>query len=472
MREVIILIFSVLIFASGYGQTEPFAKIPGLPFKTILKINAVSDDDGNVCVYYVTNEKYHYALIDKKGTLLKINKYHEFEGCNFMGVISSDTSFLIFYNNYNERFGSIKQLVMSKIDGTIKENEIKIFAEKDEKLITSFAAKNELFILSVRKKSEKLMISKISAGSEILNHEIILPNNELYFSFLNSSLKFFEEPYDYSLYNAHYTDKIYLSETKITFIFEGDCIDEDLQSDCSEILELDRNTFNVEYKRIKPKIFYDAEKSNSILYHDYLFKIRLASKNLILSVYDFKSLNLIKEHSLTSKDSFLFADNEIYRGTLFDNKLIKNKNNTAEKPIRSLAGCYPLILAREVENSKIKLIIGDLIPESNNAPSNFNTFSPAFPMVGYSVLFSTNLLSNYSGSPTEKGIFFETTLALNSFEKTEKSPENINLLYDLSGLLNVTDFDKLKKDLFLRPDGLYVALMDINDKTIKIYRIK
>ncbi|HBS87327.1 MAG TPA: hypothetical protein DEA97_12270 [Bacteroidales bacterium] len=464
MKIKITFLILIIISCNLFSQLTQFTQIDNLPFKRVSKIKGVSDSEGNVCLYYSVYSFSNYAIIDNKGKIIKINKFKEYEGYILWGIIADDSFFYVFTNT--ENINEVEQLKISKKDGSFSSKKILLSNDKKEKIVANFSSGNKLYMLSIRNEPEKLILTTLTSKEEIFSKEIENNIPNLYIRFNKSLLKFYSEAYENTMANGCYRQKIYLRGDSILMTFDGYDYEKRKSTNWTEIITINLTEYTSGYRKISPDTLFRREKTNSFLLHDKLFKVRFANQIFDLSIYNLDDLSLIKQYAIHPKDSFNLVDDYIYFGFQNYFKIEKNLLDTTQKVLDFFNdGSYPFVLARKIDESKIKLRIG-----LTDAEEPF-IMEPSLPTMTNSVIFSANFIDEGDFPPLEKSRFFETTLSYPGFEKIGKSDTKINLIENYNELLEKVDHNSGMRTLYFHPDGIHFAYMDKKEKALKIFLI-
>lgn len=419
----------------------------------------------------------------------------------------------LFDKNYNQKSTQFTKTLPSKFNAilgyTIHENVYSIIYSNQTKTkfgvitanfetnkvvnkILDFKIKGERFMESIQHKNNFYLLTLTKNGSDLHTYSFDQNLNEKKVTY---SLKNLEYPnpnfpgHNYSVYgifNKNRTNNISKIESRNPNAIEttSQIIKVYTQED-QIIVSFDHNNkeTNLFYidlvtSKLKQKVFYipkDFSKSNSYIFDNKLFQIASSSKKMKFTILDLNTEKILKEYSITNKDSINFKNSPIIMEGLSVFPLITGRRiRETEKTSKYL---------RKISNVDLGISVYKIDTRYN------------IVLGGTKVNRSSAVMSLGSGAmpPNSFGNFGAMTISFNPTfygynEYTSTKSTYINCLFDedfehLDGDIAdnrydlISDFEeKLEKpianNIFIHNNVIHYGYFDSKDQKFRLYSFK
>jgi len=247
---------------------------------------------------------------------------------------------------------------------------------KNEIILNTFCKNNSFYILSLLEKEEKLKIYVFKDGEtveKVLNFsEIAFTNEQNQTLTLNEILNYnpieIMEIHSWNpLFKGTQKSKMYVHENKLILTL-------DYNSKQTQTFTIDLTTFETKERSFSQ---FPLEKqkgaTNSFFQDDKLYQIKHTTNELVLSIKDFNSDELLKKYSLSEQDSTSFKNSPFYFQTA--NKEARKLNDTKKFLERLLYSNSGLTVYNTRNNHFITIGGNSLDALQYGMPFGFNDYS-------------------------------------------------------------------------------------------------
>lgn len=310
----------------------------------------VNETNGDISLFFIDSKNINGYLLNNKYELtdsIKIERRNK-EYKMFLGYsISENNEYCIYLSNQNtSKFASICLSYESK---KVIFNEFKLNL-KGEEIIQVLNHKNKFYIITVNKKSSIINSYSFDNITSFKKKEIDFSS----FTFRNENRT--KKTLHKLLRNSSYGDvKIISKDTphpieitsayhKLYVIDDKVIISFDENKAYTQLISFNLTSVEKEVKYIKKPFLSDTEfgsaKSNSYIYDDKVFLIAISHEMLTLSVKDYKTDELIKEHTVSEDDSVYFKNTALIKlqNNKTTNKIPKKNSDVLRKITNSKVG--------------------------------------------------------------------------------------------------------------------------------------
>ncbi len=412
------------------------------------------------------------------------NKYKNLIGYSIYDNIYS----CLFTNDKNTKYAILQFDINSKF-GKQKELSFKL---KKEKYLETVIYNNQIYLISISKRSSDLNIYKFDENFSPEKHTISLKQIE----YISSKSSGFKRTAYTMMDSSEDPFRPYVSLTKIeprnpniiettskpVKLYQNDNIitlSFDNSNKETKLCYINLDTFTLDYKAYnKPTATEKGyTKSNSYIFDNKLFQIASSSEKMKFTILDLTTEKMIKEYSVTKKDSINFKNSPIIqeKGIGIFGEEVREMEKTS-KYLRKISSADLGISVYKV-GDEYNIILG-----GTKEIQSGGGFAPDFGggpgiVVGGAIGGSVTVCVGYNPTFYNYGNY------------TSTKSTYINCLFDqnfehLQGDIQDNIFDRVHEfednlekepkavNIFLHLDNLHYGYFDKVDKLYKLYRFK
>ncbi|QCR24138.1 hypothetical protein [Pontibacter sp. SGAir0037] len=374
IRSFLTILFLGIFSVAATAQHE-FASIE-MPTTRVQDLVTVADEEGNVCVYYYQGGKIYFNLLSPSGEQLasQIIPFRMNQDPQILGTRVVDDTFIFYSRHVNGRRHYLRPFGIDKRQGTFRSfQDIELKVGRGEQYIGSFADQQHFYMVYTDKHNnihlyrdaedavqmeKKIFASKMPRTNirQQRENELIYVNQDL----------------ERTVFTGHHRSKIYSRGDRVHMVFDGYQTKGNGRKVTTEILTLDWNSGQANYRTLPYIEQKNEPKFNSFLHENTLFRLQLDKDSLKLVAYDFNTLAALKEYSFGSNEEITLKATPVFqrgRQALFSSKV---KEIEGGKELRNLADGVPAITVDAFNDSTIQLTIGSYAPPASNRNNNFN----------------------------------------------------------------------------------------------------
>ena len=454
------ILFSSLILCSFNqvkSQVTELATIDHLPNFNVDVLEGMTDQEGNICLYYYTYGHRYYNLYDFEGNHKATFKFKASGPARIIKILPQNGVFTIYYmsSDYNDE--RINVLELNSTDSSYKSTtKIRLLESYDEKLVNHFESNNHLYFITHKELSNQIIVKAFSGEETFVNYPFEFNPSQLNSLSSAKKLKWMDEDLDLSIPNNTIKEKVYYRDS-IIYITLDDYRIKGLGKNNTEVLKLDLIRKTPNYMLINSLGTPGKYSTNSYLLDSLLFRLSANPKQFVLSIYKINNAaSHVKSYFFGSNDEFTINDDRIK----FDGFVNSYSVTGTKEILKKLSDGDLSITARYTPGPTIKLLIGSYL-EASGVPSS------GVPG-GISTAGTFRVGSDY------KMTSFTTTLSLPSLEKTTSRYYNFDRKHsDIRSEMYLKNIDfKLGKRTTFYFDGHEIlAYVNKNEKYIKVVKL-
>lgn len=359
------------------------------------------------------------------------------------GRIDNKVYTLFFSNKNKTKFAGINFDFNTKVS-TSFDIDINL---KTEKFLTHFNYKDQFYLVTISYREDYLNLYLFESSSSFEKKTIDLSNHEVYrtasytvplYQAFSADLitrpiykiHWVQKDVPYSLDSMSSLYKLYLTGDSIQFI-------SDINSNFTQVITYDLIKENVEVRQFDQPIFEREDTmSNSFLSNGLLYQFRINPKELALSISDFNTREVLKEHRIKKKENLYLSSGPIrQRGGRY--KKYRELEKTAQF-LRKVGNGYPSIYVDQ-KGSTQKIVLGSVNEIDNGALQALafvNPFTAVASIGSVTLFFNPVALAMFRASDT-KAVYITGYLDENF--QTIQVTERDDIFY------RVTDYLKQEK---------------------------
>jgi hypothetical protein len=384
------------------------------------------------------------------------------------GRIDDKAYTLFFSNKSNTKFAGINFDFNSEAS-TSFDIDIKL---KNEKLLTHFNHNDQFYLVTISYREDHLNLYLFESSGSFEKKTIDLSGYEvfrtapypvpLYQAFSADmttrpiyKMQWVQNEVPYSLDSMTSLYKLYLTDGSIQFI-------SDINPNFTQVITYDLITENLDVRQFDHPIFEREDAmSNSFLSDGLLYQFRINPKEMALSIADFSTKKVLKEHRISKQEDLYLSSGPIrQRGGRY--KKYRELEKTTQF-LRKVGNGYPSIYVDQIGTTQ-KIVLGSVDEIDNSAIQALafvNPFTAVASIGAVTLFFNPVALAMLKASDT-KAVYITGYLDQN-FQPTQVA-ETDDIFY------RVTDFLKQEKtkrytaaDIFQYKD--YFLFGMLNKKT-------
>ena len=378
MRKSILTLLFLGLFATMASAQKEFANVE-LPLRNPEDLVTVADDDGNVCIYFFQNGKLYFSLLSPSGQQIAQHEipYRFSKDPQVLGTRVTDDEF-VFYSRYtNGRREYVRPFAINRETGAFRSlQDQQLDIKRGEEFVGGFGNDNHFYMLYTDKKDNLYLYRDAEDDMAHLELKVFKPEmpdtRDRYGRLVN--MIYVHPDLERTVFTGHHRSKIYTQNDKIYMIFDGYDLKGKGNKATTEILTLDWNTGETNYRTL-PEIEQKKGPSfNSFLYDNTLFRLHLERDQLNLTAYDFESLNPVKSYTYTSDEEIGIKSTPV-RQHSGSKGIFSSDNDVIEKTskiMKNLASGVPAITVDNFGDSTIQLTIGSYDAPSERTGENYS----------------------------------------------------------------------------------------------------
>lgn len=438
------LAFFSFCILNTYGQEKilefntDYPDLPAIMQNSFTLVNSQSDDftvflstRSNICAYNFSAE------MENQGRLLSKQLPNKFTSP--LGGTINDKKYTLFYTNSSKsKFAGII-FDFEKRWSNVFEIDLKL---KREIFVTQFTHENKFHIITVSYQTNHLNLYAFDNSGNFEKEIIDLTDHEFFTTVsyparlktalamdINprpiTEIMWIQDDVPYSLDSMTSLYKLYILENTLHLAF-------DINSDFTQIISYNLNSKKAEVKKVAQPEFEKDALTNSYIYDNKLFQIKINPRKMVLRITDFESGAILKEHEITKTDQLYLADGPIrQRGGRY--KKYRELEKTSQF-LRKVGTGNPSIYVDKF-GDQYGLTMGSVEEIDNSAIQALAFVNPftAFAAIGSVTLFINPVaLAFYRASDT-KAVYINGFLK-NDFEITN-GVEAENIFYTINDYL-------------------------------------
>ncbi|GHA63486.1 hypothetical protein [Pontibacter akesuensis] len=460
MRKLLFSLLFVGAFATAANAQKEFANIE-LPMSRAEDLVSVADDDGMVCIYYYQNGNLNFALISPTGQKLAQHQipYRQSKDPQVLGSRVTDDEFIFYSRFVNGRREYVRPFAINRHTGAFRSmQDVQLDLDRKVTFIGGFGDKDHFYMLYTDKDENFHLYRDSEENVATMDHQVFktedMPRTRERHA-RESGMIYVHPDLERNVFTGHHRSKIYTRGDKLHMVFDGYAV-RGKKSDetTTEILTLDWNTGQTQYRTLPVLEQRNSPSFNSFLHQDKLFRVQLEKDKFKLAAFDFNTLQPIKEYNYGENEEIAIKSTPVHqrgtRGLFSDGQQVIEKQ---DKVMRNLATGIPAITVDTYSDSTLQLTIGSYkAPDERNGSRDQNRmvktpdryvrtsrglalipgrWTPAYNIPSYylnSPYYSRYFYDPFgqgSGFPTGPGIstYFHTVLDAQSLNKVEQEGE-------------------------------------------------
>lgn len=381
MRKIILALFFLGLFATTASAQKEFASIE-LQMRNAEDLVTVADDEGYVCVYFFQGGNLNFRLLSPTGKQVAQHEvpYRFSQDPQILGTRVTDEEFIFYSRHVNGRREYVRPFAINRQTGAFRSIQDQLLkTDRNFTFIGGFGDKEHFYMLYTDRKYNLHLFRDSDAEVAQLERRTFedkMPRARDRDARL-ADLIYVYPDMEQSVFTGHHRSKIYARGDKIYMIFDGYQLKGEKNKATTEILTLDWNTNQTDYRTL-PFIEQKNEPVfNSFLFENTLFRVQLEKEEMKLMAFDFTTLQPKKEYNYQGEEEITIkATPVLQRGakSLFSSdKTIIEKTS---KVMKKLASGVPAITVDNFTDNSIQLTIG-----SYEAPQRSNMYNDATRMV-------------------------------------------------------------------------------------------
>lgn len=433
MNKLLPSILICLSFCSSHSQS--FVKRLSVNLKKNQDVFQFIDSTSHsVSLFLSDKERVNILNLDNKFNLtdsLSVERPDKkFE--TIVGFTKQENSKQLFWSKSNE-----KEILRQDIDLLNKTQKINSYSfdPKTEKKVLEISENNYFYYVTIPVNSNILKFYIIDNTGSLSTQELDLSGISFFdskykkaslYAIFDENLLPFESRFALQKISSESPVSLTFASKKRKYYVEKGILNItfDTNFDFTQVLTINLKTLKFSEKKIKkPYIFSEntfAINSNSFLYKDYIFQLKLTSDELILSV---KTLNdsLLKEYRVTKDEEINFKNSEIIQlGTDMGNetRILYKTSQYLRKVNNSNVGvsCYG-------NESEFWLTIGS-VSELRN--TNTGIYGGLFGVSGVliSYMLTNPIYDNFNSYANRKVVYINSILDQDGNHLTKSFPKN------------------------------------------------
>ena len=375
-------ILTLLLFA-GIAQAasaqREFANLE-LPLRQPEDLVTVADDNGNVCLYFFQNNRLHFTLVSPTGAVLAQHEipYRWNRDPQVLGTRVTDTDF-IFYSRYeNGRRDFVRPFAIDRKTGAFRSlQDVELEKERNTYFVGGFGDDEHFYMLYTDRKDRLHLYRSNDTPEELAKMELRifepkLPETRTRDSRL-ADLVYVHPDMERTVTAGYHQGKIYTRNGTIYMIFDGQPLKGAKKDATTEILALNWETGETNYRTLPAITQRNKPVFNSFLFRDTLYRLQLDDDKLNLTAYNFTDLKPVKTYTFEGNQEISIKSTPVYqRGVrgLFKSDVDTVKQTS--KVMRKLSEGLPAITVDAFTDSTIQLTIGSYDPPAERNSSDMN----------------------------------------------------------------------------------------------------
>ncbi|MFD2246562.1 hypothetical protein [Pontibacter ruber] len=374
MRKILFTVLFLGLFATVASAQQEFANVE-LPMRRAEDLVTVADGEGNVCVYFYQSGKLYFNLLSPSGQVVSSQEipWRWNEQPQILGTRVTDDEFM-FYSRYaNGRRDYVRPFAINRRTGAFRSlQDVLLKKERGEQFIGGFVDADHAYMLYTDKK-QNIHLYRDAGDAQMEKKTFAtdkMPRTRGRYD-REAELIFVHPDLERTVFAGHHRSKIYTRGDKVHMIFDDFYTKGNGNKTTTEILTLDWNSGQTEYRTLPA---FENEKDpnfNSFLHNNMLFRVQLAKDEMNLVAYDFATLKPIKDYSYKGDQEIAIKSTPVHQRGI--KALFSPDNTTIEKTskvMKNLANGIPAITVDSFGDSTLQLTIGSYQPPKVNDRGN------------------------------------------------------------------------------------------------------
>jgi len=375
MRKLLLSLLLMGALATAAQAQQEFAAL-NLPMNRAEDLVSLADKQGNVCIYFYQKGELNFALLSPDGKQLARHAipYRYAQEPQLLGTRVTDEAF-IFYSRYvNGRREYLRPFAIDRQTGAFRSmQDEQIDLERGLDFVGGFGDADHFYMLYTDKDNNMHLYRDSDQDVAHLEHKVFsnknMPRSRDRYA-RQADMIYVHPDMEQNVFTGHHRSKIYSRGDKIHMIFDGFYLKgKDSDETTTEILTLDWNSGQTNYRTLPAIAQRKGPSFNSFLHQNTLFRVNLEKDRFKLTAYDFATLQPVKEYSFSGEEEIAIKSTPVYqRGA---KALFSDEHQVIEKTskvMKNLAGGVPAITVDTFNDSTLQLTIG-----SYNAPEQRNS---------------------------------------------------------------------------------------------------
>lgn len=481
--------FSLVVITLLCSYTESFCQNffrLNLQGKNIQKIFIAPDTTGDICFFYTDLNQYYFSITDTAGVIKRSGKMPRLALKNideeFLGATITPDNFYLFFSGDGVQKTYYAYQISRKDSSDKFVKEIPL-ARKDFNFIKAYTENGSLYILSGKKKTREIALEKYSGLEEKECH--IFKSDKTLFSEIRK---------DFSVIKTYQTQTIeLLTSARKLYANEPGYLTLTIDNSDFKVSRAPGATVIYDFILAKDTIvtYYipgdenDFRLSNSFLYHDTIYQVRIGGMSLSLYLFEMKTGKLIKEFTY-DKGTFGAGDKQTdalknnsldivtdkaycdgkrnYLGFEKDEETITDRN----KILRALGRGAPAIGLKKTDN-KITILIGSQFQAASGGG-----YIPGSPSVAtpYGVVPGSPGMNTPGSVPFDIITWFYSAIdpkTLSIISGFKKTPE----FYSIDKFRErKDDLKKIEPGVIRVKENIFLSFWIKKEGLLKIYKIE
>ncbi len=437
---ILFLLISINIFSQEILYCDNVIINPGFT-KTRQSLPIVNNDKNEIMIFLLEKNgidglkfNSNYELISNVKYEKPKNKFKTLLGHSF----DSNGYHLFFTNKVKNQF------FIQSINENTKKSRLLPIKLKSEKFLETISYKNKFYIVTIVKRTSILKLYTFEGNK--MTKEMKLDFNESKFSksrfqklfhvMLDKNNPPFEsnlriQKIDINNQNplaiTTESNKLYYYDNKIFL-----SLDNELNN--TKLITINLNDYTSKINIFsQPKV--DCEnrvkiKSNSYLFDDKLYQIKLCKEELSLQILDIKNSNIIKQYRTKSDEELSFKNSSIFQEKSNEYKVFNKRELTNSKQVLRKISGMNIGVSVSRSNNNLELTIGackipqqgipgnyDVKYENKNLTSSLGSINIATSSIN--IANNSSTMFAYNNYLEKKSVYFKTLLDINSLNQIE-----------------------------------------------------
>lgn len=489
MNKLCKLVLAWLLPLAALAQQEvatvPLSKFP-IPIRSLNEITPAVDEAGNTCLYLhyngLANKSLQFLTLSPQGQVVHMSQlqHQNLSKTELLGALSKRDAFVFFrYNKLGAAHNVLPILVDKTTGEPLSLPALTPTLPAKSELVTSFTDQNQVYMLFYAKKEKTLEVLRLNAEGAFSQQTIPVNIHDAPSHFLRYGDVIYMQPDGAkTVFATHHQKKAYLQGDKLYLLFDS-LVPPQSKSATTEILTLDLSRSTAQLTKLPEVPIGVSSDFNSFLHQDKVLRLQLSRSELILSMFDVNTLQLLAQHTFTKDDDLTLKSGPVVkRGA---NSIYESDYKVLEKTsqvLRKMDKGQPAIVAENIGGNIVQLTIGAYQQPSSNAGAPIamsvggGTIStPNGPVsLPSSMVYSHSYMNNFGMYSHGTGVstYFKALLHADTFEKVEH-PETQTLQDMLDAYEESLRVRSVGAKVVYRNKGnAYMVYEDKDNKALKL----
>jgi len=396
-NKAIFIIFFYFLITSNFcnAQFLPIAVDQSRP-----EVDFIQDNNGNRVVrikeWVSSKYNYHFNFLDEKGTVKRKVTSTLSSSMKYVGSMNTKSSFIFFYKNTYDSENIAFYVLNKSEDNNNQLKTLNVFNSKDEKFIQAISSDNHFIYITYTKESDELNFYVFKEDLTFKKSSIPINFKKAYKKFKRGFTVFYSSIYN-NIYNGSSDKKIFISDEKLTFIFD----------ESSSIFSSDKEgtrllTYDFVNNKVTTDTFLAIEDEyikdfSSYYFDNKVYRAVTDSNFVMLQIFDDKGTFLNESKYHTTDDSFDFCANTVTKqsGMSKPNVITGSKNI-----VRQLRYGLLSLTCSKVSSNETMITIGSYVERKSGGVGygfGINSFMSACVSISFNndiIRYSNLLIDN------------------------------------------------------------------------------